>query len=83
MGKPESSNITRILPSGVTSTGEETHADKAIFSLRQESLRHGRSNYQHLDNLATDSVWIETDLVEPATIGAADTRRLSTRFVEN
>jgi hypothetical protein len=53
---------------------------KPIFGLRQESLRHGRSNYQHLDNLATDSIWIETDLVEPATIGAADTRRLPTRF---
>jgi hypothetical protein len=46
---------------------------KPIFSLKPESLRHGRSNYQHLDNLATDSVWIETDLVEPATIGAANT----------
>jgi hypothetical protein len=31
-------------------------------------------NHQHLDNLATDSVWIETDWVEPATIGAADTQ---------
>lgn len=31
-------------------------------------------NHQHLDNLATDSVWIETGLVEPATIGAADTQ---------
>jgi hypothetical protein len=33
------------------------------------------------DNLATDSVWIETDLVEPATIGAADTQW--SRCVEN
>jgi hypothetical protein len=31
------------------------------------------------DNLATDSVWIETDLVEPATIGAADTPMVSVR----
>jgi len=27
-----------------------------------------------LDNLAIDSAWIETDLVAPETIGAADTR---------
>jgi len=63
----------------VTSTGEEADADKAIFRVRQGSLRHGLSNCQHLDNLATDSVWIETDSGKPATIGAADTPMLSLR----
>src|SRR5260370_4476789 len=44
----ENWNRTRILPSpGVVSTGEETDADKATFSVRQETVWHSRSNCQH------------------------------------